>query len=370
MGSNYSFGPETDYSSVKDFVQQNASNPSIFPGTESIWDALGQTYQVKENVAAYYLMTTINFGDLALLAGFRHEFVNDSQDGYNLVFDSKGNFSSISPTTGKLKYNNIFPMASLDYTLDKNTKIRLSVTRSTSRPNFWDLVPYFYIQDKKLAIKAGNPSLVPTYSTNADFSASYYFSGIGIASFDLFYKSLTDISYNHTTLLQNGIYAGYTEEQVINGGNASLYGFELNWQQELTFLPGFLSGFGIYANYCHTWAKADLVGREGFLPGQTGDIANLALAYEKGGFKARVSYQYQGKFITDVGINPDFDYFQAPHGQADFTASQKILSGVGVFLEVTNFNNALDRQYMGVSSRPINTELFSWYSRVGINYSL
>jgi TonB-dependent receptor len=221
-----------------------------------------------------------------------------------------------------------------------------------------------------LSIRAGNPDLVPTYSQNLDFSTEHYLSGIGIASFGFFYKSLTDISYNSTVLLQSGTYAGYTRQMVINGGNASLYGIELNWQQELTFLPAFLSGFGISANYCHTWAKANLVGREGFLPGQAGDIGNVALAYEMGGLKARIGFQYQGKFISAVGINQDFDYYQAPHAGFDFTASQKIVRSLELFMELSNLNNALDKQYMGDPSRPINTELFSWYGRVGVKYSL
>lgn len=370
IGGNYAFGPESDYDAIKSFVTQNMYNSSIFPATENVWDALGQTYQVRENVMAYYLMTDVNFGALSMVAGFRHEFTKDTQDGYKLVFDSKGNFSSISPVSSSVNYNDIFPMASFNYDLTERTKVRLAFSKSTSRPNFWDLVPYFYIQDKGLSIKAGNPSLVPTYSYNADLSFEHYFHGIGIASAGFFYKSLKDISYSSTMRLQSGTYAGYTEQMVINGGNATLYGVELNWQQELTFLTDFLSGFGIYANYCHTWAKANLVGREGFLPGQAGDIGNLALAYEKGGFQARIGYQYQGKFITAVGINEGFDYYQAPHGGLDFTASQNILKPLQLFLEVSNINNALDKQYMGDPSRPINTELFSWYGRLGVKYSL
>jgi TonB-dependent receptor len=370
MGGNYDFGPQPDYAAIKDFVTQNMYNSTIFPATESIWDALGQTYQVRENVLAYYLMTDINFGRFSLIAGFRHEFVKDSQDGYKLVFDSKGNFSSITPVSTSLSYNDLFPMATLNYDLGERTKVRFGFSRTTARPNYWDLVPYFYIQDKSLSIRAGNPDLVPTYSHNVDLSAEHYLSGIGLASFGFFYKSLKDITYSSTELLQSGTYAGYTRQMVINGGNASLYGVELNWQQELTFLPAFLSGFGIAANYCHTWAKANLVGREGFLPGQAGDIANLALAYEMGGTKARLGFQYQGKFITAVGINENFDYYQAPHAGLDFTASQKIVKWLELFVEVSNLNNELDKQYMGDPSRPINTELFSWYTRVGMKYTL
>jgi len=370
MDGNYVYGPQGDNAAIKDFVEQNLYNSTIFPGTDITWDGLGTTYEVRENVMAYYLMTDVTFGNLTAIAGFRHEFINATQDGYKLVFDSKGAFSSITPVSTSLNYNALFPMVNLKYNLGEMTKARLAVAKTTSRPNFWDLVPYFYIQDKGLSIRAGNPDLLPTYAYNVDFSGEHYFSGIGIASIGCFYKSLKDITFSKTFVIQSGTYAGYTEQMVVNGGDADLYGVELNWQQELTFLPGFLSGFGISANYCHTWAKANLVGREGFLPGQAGDIANIALAYEKGGFKARLSYQYQGKYLTAIGIAEGYDYYQASHGGADFTASQEVLKGLGCFLELANLNNAFDNKYMGDPSRPINVEFYSWNARFGVKYSL
>ena len=370
MNDNYVFGPEPDPGQVKDFVLQNKDNSAIFPSEPSIWDAQGQTYKVNEDVIAYYVMTDINFGKISLLAGFRHEFTNDNYDGNVLIYDTQGDFSSLTAVSDKRNYNDLFPMVHLVYKFNHNTKVRVAYTRTMSRPNYWDLVPYTYLRDKNQDIRSGNPNLVPTYAHNFDFIASHYFSGIGIASASFFYKSLTDIIFDKVSIISSGTYAGYQIEQMINGGDAQLYGIELNWQQELTFLPGFFSGFGIYANFTHTWATADLVGRAGFLPGQAGDIGNIALSYEMGGFKSRLSFAYQGKFINEVGINENYDFYTASHGQLDFTASQKILKPLAVYIEIVNINNEPEREYMGDPIRPTKVSFFSWWTRAGFKYNL
>ncbi|MEJ2613378.1 MAG: TonB-dependent receptor [Ignavibacteriaceae bacterium] len=371
MNGNYKFGPEADPGAVKDYLINNKNNSSVLSEEYSYWDSEGQKYNVTENVMAYYLMTDIKFEMFSLLAGFRHEFTKDNYDGFNLIYDIEGDFSSLSPISDSRKYNDLFPMVHVKFDLGQRTNVRLAYTRTMSRPNFWDLVPYLYLRNKNESIRRGNPDLVPTYANNYDIIASHYFSGIGIASASFFYKSLKDIIFIKVDEIQSGTYTGYENEQPINGGNADLYGFELNWQQELTFLPGFLSGFGIYANYTHTWANADLTDREGFLPGQSGDVGNLAISYEASfGLKARLSYAFQGKFIKEVGRNEGYDIYSASHGQLDFTASQRIMRNVDLYLEVVNLNNEPDKEYMGITSRPTAVDFFSWWTRFGLKYSL
>ena len=142
MNDNYIFGPEPDPTAVKDFVEQNMNNSEIFPSEPSIWDAQGQTYTVNENVIAYYAMTDIKFGNISLLAGFRHEFTSDTYDGNVLIYDSQGDFSSLTPVSDKRKYNDLFPMVHLVYNFDQYTKVRIAFTRTMSRPNYWDLVTF------------------------------------------------------------------------------------------------------------------------------------------------------------------------------------------------------------------------------------
>ena len=251
-----------------------------------------------------------------------------------------------------------------------NTKLRLALTSTMSRPNYWDQAPYNRINYKNEEIRAGNPDIRPTYATNIDLIAEHYLPGIGLASGSFFYKDLTDIIFVEVRKITEGDMAGFEIEKAINGGAATLFGYELNWQQELTFLPGMLSGLGIYVNYTHSWADAELTERSGYLPGQAGDVGNFAISYEKGGLKARLSYAYQSEFITEVGTDEDHDEYQHVHSQLDFTSSYEIVNNLEIFLNMVNSTNAPDREYMGIADRPIKTEFFSWWARFGVKWTL
>ena len=370
MQDNYVFGPQSDWSKIDAFVKANRKDATVLRETINWYDSEGATYKSDENILAYFLMTDINFGKASVLAGFRHEFTTTEYDGNRLVFDSGGNFSSLTPTKEKRDYNNLFPMVHFRYDLFEMTKVRASFTKSIARPNFFDLAPMFFLEPRNSRFRMGNPDLKPTESTNLDFMVEHYFSGIGMASASLFYKSLKGIIFESRKITTSGAYIGYEERKPVNGGDAELFGMEFSWQQELTFLPGFLSGFGIYFNYTHTWAEADLQGRKGFLPGQSGDVGNVALAYEMGDFKARLAYAFQGKFLRLVGKNTLFDVFVDSHGQLDFSASYNFWKNLELFVEVNNITNAPERQYLGVPWRVYLQEFYSWWSRAGLKWSL
>lgn len=370
MNNNYVFGPETDWKKVDDFLKANRKDATVLRETINWYDSEGATYKSDENILAYFLMTDVNFGKLSVLAGFRHEFTTTDYEGNRLVFDSGGNFSSLTPTNEKRSYNNFFPMIHFRYELFEMTKVRASFTKSIARPNFFDLAPMFFLEPRNSRYRMGNPDLKPTESTNLDFMVEHYFSGIGLASASLFYKSLKGIIFESRKVTTSGAYIGFEERKPVNGGDAKLFGMEFSWQQELTFLPGFLSGFGIYFNYTHTWAEADLQGRKGFLPGQAGDVGNVALSYEKGDLKARLAYAFQAKFLRLVGKNSLFDVFVDSHGQLDFSASYNFWKNLELFVEVNNITNSPERQYLGVPWRVYLQEFYSWWSRAGLKWSL
>jgi TonB-dependent receptor len=206
---------------------------------------------------------------------------------------------------------------------------------------------------------------------NFDLLGEHYFQGIGILSGGVFYKKLNDIIYPSIFEMAGGDYDGYLVEQAIQGEKATLFGFELNWQQQLTFLPGFLNGFGIYANYTYTTSDADVSGREGVpLPGQAGNVANFAVSYEKGGFSGRVSMNYHGSYLDALGEDEDHDVFYDNHLQWDISLSQRLFGGMQVYAQAINLNNVPLRYYIGKTDRPIQREFYSWWIHAGIKYTL
>lgn len=333
-------------------------------------DSDGGTYDASEDVYAFYGMTTVNFGNLMALAGFRHEITQIDYTGHEVVFNEDGDYESTTELTNKSDYSNFMPMLHLRYSVTPRTNIRAAFTTGIARPNYESLVPFRIINREDEEMVIGNPELVPTKSMNFDLLAEHYFQGIGILSGGIFHKRLSDIIYPSLYEMVGGNYDGYEVEQEIQGEDATLTGFELNWQQQLTFLPGFLKGFGIYANYTYTTSNATVNERKDVpLPGQAGNMANFALSYEKAGFSGRISLNYHGSYLDFLGEDDETDIYYDNHLQWDISATQNIFGGLQLYLQAINLNNEPLRYYIGKTSRPIQREFYSWWVHGGLKYS-
>jgi len=373
LDGTYVFGPMIDPDKFWNFFNQyrglnDGLREDLRPDDN---DGLGGRYDASENIYAAYLMTTFDLGEFTALVGVRNEYTQTTYEGNELRYDDSGDFLSSTKVTNENSYNNIFPYVHLKYKVTPFTNIRAAFTGSIARPNYFDLAPYRWIYPEDLEILEGNPDLEATTSLNFDVMFDHYFQGIGVISAGFFYKSLDKVAYPQVFFQEGGVFDGYEIEKPVNGGSAKLYGVEINWMQQFSFLPGFLSGFGIFANYTYTKSEAELEYRDwSTLPGQAGDVGNVGLSYEKGKLSARLSFNYQSEVLSQVGKNADYDRYMDKRLQVDFSGNYEIISGLNFYLDLINLTNAPERQYFGVTSRPRLNEFYSWSLRSGIKLSL
>ncbi len=371
QGGDYVFGPRTDPDKIRDFFDANRDRAGRLEGSLRVDETFGEKYDASEDIAAYYLMATHQFGKLMVVAGLRHEFTSTKYTGTFLAFNEDGDFVEATPQSDSRSYNNLFPNLQFRYSVTPNTNVRLAYTTGISRGNYFDLVPYFFLVPEDRIITRGNPNLDPTTSNNFDFLVEHYFQGIGILSGGVFLKDLDKIIYKRTFLQSGGNFDGFQITEPVNGGSATLWGVEINWQQQFTFLPGWLSGFGIYANYTYTQSDADLLFRErSLLPGQASNAGNLALTYQKYGLTARLALNYNGKFIDEIGKTEDFDEWRDDHVQLDFSGSYRVARNLDFFLEVINITNEPRRDYMGIPSRTIQRDFYSFWMNAGFRWRM
>ncbi|MBN2355688.1 TonB-dependent receptor [candidate division KSB1 bacterium] len=373
----YPAPPAFDPDKTWDYFDANKNNPDQLEGEILKDDTDGGTYNATEDVYAFYGMTTLNFGKMMLLGGFRHEITKNDYTGREVIFNEDGDYEATNVVNSTSTYNNFLPMLHVRYKVTPMTNLRAAVTTGVARPNYETLVPFRIINREDEEMEIGNPDLVPTTSMNFDLLAEHYFQGIGILSGGVFHKQLKDIMYPSVYEIEDETsdYDGYEVEQAIQGEDATLTGIELNWQQQLTFLPGFLSGFGIYANYTYTTSSASVLfeGEERKdipLAGQSENMANFAISYEKGGFTGRVSVNYHGKFLYELGEDEEQDIYYDNHIQWDIAASQNITKGLQLYLQAINMNNEPMRYYIGKTDRPIQREFYSWWLHAGLKYNL
>jgi TonB-dependent receptor len=120
-----------------------------------------------------------------------------------------------------------------------------------------------------------------------------------------------------------------------NGADGHARGVEIAYQQYFDGLPGWMSGFGLQANYtyvdskmkrknnvsqayCSAGAGADNLnlfingcdtdGRtfgDSPLPNLSRNTFNLALLYDKGPISARIAYSWRGRYLYGVALNSD-----------------------------------------------------------------
>ena len=325
-------------------------------------------YQVDETVLAGYALWDLDFDRLGVLAGVRYE--RTETEGAAPVFNAATGV--ISTRTDKRSYSDVFPGVTLRYAFNDGLIGRAVVSRGMTRPNFTDIVPRALEtqEGSTLVVQQGNPELTATLSNNLDVSVEYYYDTMGLVSASAFYKDLKDYAY---TLRSNGSYLGQAAILVRpeNAPNGSLNGVELAWQQQFTALPGWLSGFGVFANV--TWVDAEIevgrsyAGRSKFpLPGQSKTTSNLALFYERGPLSVRLSYTDRGDYLNEINAEDGaLDLYWEGRDQLDLTASYEFTKMFEAFVEAKNLTNTAGIRYYGERSRVYEYEKFGYSVFVG-----
>jgi TonB-dependent receptor len=366
---HYDFRPGADMDEFISFFNQNKSGFELNVEDKLTAEA-EESYKASEDVCAAYAMAKIQFSRLMVLAGVRYENTKVDYTYNTVVYDFNDDLDEIVSEEGGTEYNFILPQLHARYQLNEQTNFRAALTRSYARPNFNDIVPASEIDFSGREGTIGNPELRPVTADNVDLMVEHYFGTVGILSGGVFYKRLDDFIFNRTfDATVDGIDLELTQAQ--NGERANLFGFEMAYQQNLTFLPGFLKGISVYANYTFTQSEAQFQGRPDVrLPGQAKQVGNFALGYELNRFNVRIAANFNGEYISEVGEEADEDFYVKERVQLDATATYTINPRLRVFAEFLNLTNQPFEVYQGSADRYVQREFYSWWSRVGIKFDL
>ena len=207
---------------------------------------------------------------------------------------------------------------------------------------------------------AGNPELKPYRANQYDLSFEYYPNQDTQVSVGLFYKDIESFYVSSRTLIgKRDVYGDgqeYNYNTYINGDGAKIKGVEITAKTAFTFLPGWLSGFGVDANY--TYQKATDIGLYSILdgsplpfPGLSPDSANLTLWYDKGPFNARVAYNYRSKYLISAADNSGQPVYRDATGYLDGKITWKPnlfnIQGLSFFVEGKNLTKEEERSTAG-----------------------
>lgn len=364
----------TLFPNARRIYDYHISNPGAFGLDEagSIRNSVPDTYRGGEKLGAFYGMVDWKIDRFAVVAGARYERTTIDYEGANLRLGPKDVFINDSLIQSNNGFSGFLPSINARFAVNERSNIRMAITRSLSRPGYFDLVPWEEAREQNGNIKRGNPDLIQASSTNYDLLGEHYFSSVGLLSASAFYKTVKNKVYKEKIDQVGGEWDGWTIETPRNGKDAMVYGFELVWQQQFTFLPGFWNGFGVYANYTQLWSEMRTPnvnnGEKTMLPDARPSSGNVAFSYEKYGFSSRLATNFYGSFVSSIGDTPEQDRIERGRVQIDFSASQRIKNGLSIFVGLNNLNNApISTGYR--DGRPDNDRHYGTWGNIGVRYS-
>ncbi|KGO86622.1 TonB-dependent receptor [Flavobacterium rivuli WB 3.3-2 = DSM 21788] len=382
LGTNIgnSFGPVLSKNGMNQFYHDNFSNGNL---TLSEADSeilengggLGRNFDVDETHTSGYGMATYKISDkLTFLGGIRATYTYTKVTGYQFDVTDENPDGVLSGVVKTKKYLSLLPMVHLKYTPEENTNLRFAATRTFTRPDFGYLVPGGTYIAADNEYDGGNPDVNPTYAYNFDLMGEHYFGKLDVVSAGVFYKIITDPIFMDTRQGNVNGHTGVEVSQPLNGDNAWLFGAEFSGNKKFDFLPGFLNGFGVQANYTYTKSEMTIPGRAGktSLPRQGKHLANAQLYYEKGRVNVRAAYNFKAKYITEhgtSGLKRD-DVYYGDYSALDANISFKLTNHFTLFAEANNLLNQKLEYYYGDESRPKQVELYGIRGQIGVKWSL
>ena len=360
--------------------------------------ALGNIYDVQEEVMAAYLMGTVRYDWGSAVGGARIERVKNSGTAVATVGTVTG------PVTAENTGTLVFPSMHLNFDVDTDKKLRIGFTSGAARADYDQLRPNVVVDDSNQRISGGNPGVKPERSYGVDAYYEHYVQPQGYFMVGAFYKKVEDVLYTSRStfgsnaLDSNGVdRSAYAFSGITNGGSGRVRGMEAAAQFQLEpyvsdlGLPDWMGGFGITANATYNDSEVtkpailDAAGvtispeRKVPLPGTSEVVYNVGAYYEKYGLSLRLQYQNRTAWADGFADNLDSagDTYWAEDDELDFSARYEISNGIEIYFDAANLLNNPGRRYSDPSNilnaQGVSTPFTSGYTieweRFGRRYS-
>lgn len=334
-----------------------AANPTLFVATDQRANNFADDFRDKEKIVAPYIQGLFRTDNFTLTAGLRHDSTKVDIDTFQAP--TLAGSTAYEPVSRTSSYDFWLPSVLATYNFNPDMRITAGFSKTIGRPDFAQYAARttFGIGSLPgtLTINTGNPDLEPREALNYDLSYEYYLPN-GLVSVAVFHKDIRNEIFSGTqagdpTTFQGVLYPDVTISTPLNSGTASITGLEIGYTQDsFGFLPDWLSGLGINANFTLLDGSFDLpMSRNAVAQGaaairqtsgliqQPEYIANLTAFYNNGPVEARVSYNRIGRALQQANQDtPERDLFQEPRSQLDVQLRVALKSNFDVVFQGQN----------------------------------
>jgi len=329
-------------------------------------DPRTRSSHTDEAELAAFVQAKIKFGNFDVIAGTRLSSVRvsavnlNSPEIFNVnnVRDTQFREENTKLVSERASQLSILPRFLVNYRRSDNLIARFGYFQTIARPQIGLISrsssvilrqrPAFGPQLlPQLAVTRGNPDLAPARTHNFDLSLEHYDGTVGVLKLGAFYKRITNLLESNLTtgpgalsdvtlpddprfadvLANPDDYHILVTNPINNPSVAKIWGVEASIEKQLTWLPGWLSGLGVYANYTYTQSKKDAPVTFSLSPvvDQAGNVirteslsviipdvrfnnqprhtGTFGITYNKYGFDANVAYTWQARRQTQFAIH-------------------------------------------------------------------
>ena len=231
------------------------------------------------------------------------------------------------------------PSANITYNAGKSS-IRAAVSKTVARPEFREIAPFAFFDFEVIASTAGQPNLKRSSIINADLRYEWYPKAGEVISAGAFFKDFTDPI---ELRLNSASAATRRQYEFQNASNAKLYGGEVEFRKNLSFLAPsktwleklYFTGnvSVIYSEVLLSNVDASgntLAPTQRPLQGQSPYLINGGFQYDsKAGSSVSLLYNRIGQRLALVGNNDFGDIYERPRHLVDFQFAQKIMKRKG-----------------------------------------
>jgi TonB-dependent receptor len=395
----YSLNPLINRDALREWYELNKDGIGTASGPyEYNYDpeAAGDYYDITERITAGYVMNTFNIGTgITFIAGVRVESENNE-------YLSKYTSSALSgfPTTGTLidsssSYTETMWLPNFHLTIRPLDflNVRLAAYRALARPDFNMRLNKLVarITNPRNLVTTGNPGLRNAKAWNFEVNTSIFGNEIGLVTVSAFYRHIDDMFHQVSNIpcdytrgpgsildtlgvtwkMPFGLGNPMSLTYAVNSAKPTkVWGFELEHQANLGFLPGYLSNIVLSYNFSlvrsetfvlsyrvdTSWTFIPGIGNipkysnriteeKQKLEGQPEFFGNVALGYDIGGFSGRVSVFFQGEYNRSYSASRRSDPVVQPFSRWDLSLKQRLTENISVFFNLNNFTSVEEQVY-------------------------
>ncbi len=364
-------------------------NRALVMDTFKLWDkpmttaesstARGSTFDVTEETGSEYVQAEFRT-EIAGLPfrgdfGVRHFTTDQTSSGWvqrNKVWGQEYVTRSYSDT---------LPSINLVLEPAEDLLVRAAYSEGIARANMGNLTNDTNVTytGTNRAITISNPYLNPSKAKSFDLGVEWYFapeSALGLAIFrkdvDTFVQTVPDnltfaelglstdlavaacgTSYSTAENSNCNENLKWGVSRPANAPGGIINGYEINYQQPFSFLPGFWQNFGFIGSFTHVKAEMNYITASGAV--NTAPLLSLSpnsssatIYFEKDSFKARVSVAKRDGYLTLAVNDANANYQNGTNGttNVDAQVSYDINDHFKVTLDMLNLTNELDDQWV------------------------